>query len=245
MKRPSCLSLWLAIVLLVITLACSLMPGSTAEEPENVPATEQVQTEPPVLATEAPTSDTVQPDAPTTETSAPPTETSVPPTETVAAPTATVAPPTPSADAMEQWAILATASSEYGNPDWGAIQVIGAPNTSECGDIATAWASTASDSPYEWLELTYAIPVYPEQIRVFETYNPGSIVRVEVITVASDYVVVWEDGPRVGEACPHVLVIPVEGIELRVSGVRLTLDQSVISDWNEIDAVQLIGRMFD
>lgn len=143
---------------------------------------------------------------------------------------------------IEQWASGASASSEYGNPDWAAIQATGAPDSNGCSDLHTAWASSTSDSPDEWLELSYVTPVLPEEIRIYESYNPGSIIRVEVITVVSEYIIVWEDGPRTNENCPHVLTIPIEGINDPVTGVRISLDQSVIGNWDEIDAVQLIGK---
>ncbi len=140
-----------------------------------------------------------------------------------------------------QWGAIAYASTEYGNPDWSAGQATGAPDTVECGDYATAWAASGSNSPDDWLEVHYAKPMFAEEIRIYETYNPGSIVKVEVITVVADYIAVWEGDPEASGECPRVFSVPVEGIEAPITGVRLTLDQSVIGDWNEIDAVQLVG----
>jgi len=140
-----------------------------------------------------------------------------------------------------QWGAIAYASTEYGNPDWSAGQATGAPDTSECGDYTTAWAASGSNSPDDWLEVHYAKPMFAEEIRIYETYNPGSIVKVEVITVVADYITVWEGDPEASGECPRVFSVPVEGIEAPITGVRLTLDQSVIGDWNEIDAVQLVG----
>ena len=41
--------------------------------------------------------------------------------------------------------------------------------------------------------------------------------------------------------CPFVLNIPVEGADRQVDGVKITVDQSVLQDWVEIDAVELVG----
>lgn len=239
MKSSRFLLVGLIVLLAATALACSLMGGDeTPAVTDEVPVvTEEV----PVETEETPV-ETEETPVVTEETPAVTEET---PAVTEETPAATTEVPPLQGEFFEQWAVTATASSEYGNPDWAAIQAIGAPNTQECGDFVTAWASSTGGSSYEWLELRYAIPVFPDQIRIYETYNPGSIIRVEVITPGADYIVVWEDGPRTGEDCPHVLTIPVEGIEERVFGVRITLDQSIIQSWNEIDAVQLVGRAFD
>ncbi len=140
-----------------------------------------------------------------------------------------------------QWAIDAVASSEFSNPRWAAIQATGAPDTTECGDMTTAWAS-ATTSDGEWLELTYATPVIPTQINIYETYNPGYIIRVEVISTVSEYHVVWEGRPRVVQQCPYVFSVPVSGIDFPVAGIRITVDQENLGSWNEIDAVELVGQ---
>jgi hypothetical protein len=238
MKGSRFLLVGLIVWLAVAALACSLVGDDTPAVTDEAPA---VTEEMPAITEEAPAV-TEETPVVTEETPAATEET---PAVTEETPAATTEVPPLQGEFFEQWAVTATASSEYGSVDWAAIQAIGAPNTQECGDFATAWASSTSDSSYEWLELRYAIPVFPDQIRIYETYYPGSIIRLEVVTAGSDYIVVWEDGPRTGEDCPHVLTIPVEGIEERVFGVRITLDQSIIQSWNEIDAVQLIGRAFD
>ena len=83
-----------------------------------------------------------------------------------------------SGDASHQWAASATASSQFGDPDWSAQQAAGAPNTSACGDNNTAWAS-ANPNGVDSLQLTYAVPVTPKQIEIHETYNPSAVVSNE------------------------------------------------------------------
>ncbi len=149
----------------------------------------------------------------------------------------------PVADDLDvQWGEKAYASTEYGNPQWGAQQATGKPDTLECGDSVTAWAAAGGDSPNDWLEVHYARPMFAQEIQIYETYNPGSIVKVEAITVVADYIMVWEGQPKASSECPRVFRVPVEGVEAPLTGVRLTFDQSVIGDWNEIDAVQLVGK---
>ena len=140
------------------------------------------------------------------------------------------------------YATSAFASTEYGTDSWSAMQATGAPDTLECGDQSTAWASAASNG-VDWLELTYDQTVYVTQINIHQTYNPDQVVLVELITPESEVVPVYESVPFefTDDACPFMLAIPLDGTIL-ANGVRITVDQSQLTlGWNEIDAVELIG----
>lgn len=145
--------------------------------------------------------------------------------------------PTPTGEEIAQWAEKASASSEYSNTRWSARQVRGAPDTPDCGDQITAWASESS-SGTDWLLLTYSQAVVPTWIVVFETFNPGAVVQVEVIAEDGAAQVVYQAAAAQVEECPRALVIPVSEVSFPVKQVRLTLEHSA---WSEIDAVQLIG----
>ncbi len=143
-----------------------------------------------------------------------------------------------------QWAADATASSEYGNPDWAAIQATGAPDTlvEECADLPTAWASAGSDT-VEWIELRYNFPVLPTEVNIVQTHSPDQVVKVELVDLMGTYHQIYTGEPenRWGE-CPYTLSIPVEDADYQVDAVKITIDQSVIpTTWNEIDAVELVG----
>ncbi|MBN1310347.1 MAG: hypothetical protein JXB30_02935 [Anaerolineae bacterium] len=142
--------------------------------------------------------------------------------------------------AFPQWAASAEASSEYGASDWSAIQAAGAPNTPGCGDFATAWAS-ATSSEAAILKLLYAVAVVPSSIEIHQSYNPNSVVKVEVIDEIGASYIIYEGQPATIEQCPYVMVVSVTGVTARVNTVIISIDQSVIGDWNEIDAVELIG----
>jgi hypothetical protein len=144
------------------------------------------------------------------------------------------------AQPIEQWAASATASSQYGDPDWAASAATGAPDTSECGDYATAWASESS-SGQDWLEVTYSTAVVPTKIVIYETYNPGSIVKVEVKDTSGNYHTAWTGNAGAASECPRQLTVTVSGVSQKVNAVRINLDQSVVGSWDEIDAVQLVG----
>ena len=144
---------------------------------------------------------------------------------------------------IRQWATSATASSEYGNPDWSASQATGAPDTiiEECADLPTAWASQGSDT-VEWLELYYDTPVYPTEVNIIQTHSPDQVVMVELIDTEGTYHEVYTGEPEnLWEECPYTLSILVWA-DYQAAGVKITIDQSVIDPtWNEIDAVELVG----
>jgi hypothetical protein len=142
--------------------------------------------------------------------------------------------------ALSQWAVAASASSQYGDDDWSANQATGEPDTPECGDIATAWASETS-SGVDWLRVEYETPVIPLRIAIYETLNPGAIVKVETVSTDGETAVVYEAQAAPVETCPRVLEIQTIGAFQAVNAVVISLDQSAHPGWNEIDAVELVG----
>jgi hypothetical protein len=138
-----------------------------------------------------------------------------------------------------QWALSATASTEYTSDEWSAAQATGKPDVLGCGDDASAWASLEPDG-VDWLELTYPYKVRPTGVRVYEVYGVSSIDKVEIKDAAGTYHTVYTGRPEV-MPCPRVLDIPVSGIAGGANVVRVSLDQRSRNDWNEIDAVLLIG----
>ncbi|HEV8365562.1 MAG TPA: Ig-like domain-containing protein [Gemmatimonadaceae bacterium] len=140
---------------------------------------------------------------------------------------------------LAQWASGASASSQYTADEWSAGQATGAPNVFECEDHPFAWASLVP--ALDWLEVTYAQPVRPAKIHIYENWAVGSIVKVEVRDVAGDYHDVYSALPVPGVSCPRVLAIDVTNVTAKVVAVRVTVDQKARNDWAEIDAVRLSG----
>jgi len=171
----------------------------------------------------------------------PPEPTAVPATDTPV-PTVTLLPSTGSGSEVRQWASEAEASSEYNNPSWAAIQATGAPDTPECGDHTTAWASESSGG-VDWLLLTYATPVIPTQINIHQSNTPDYVVLVEVLDMNGNFLPVYSATGGAVAQCPYVLSIPVTGVNVYVYGVRITIDQTNALYWTELDAVELVGMV--
>jgi len=160
--------------------------------------------------------------------------------------------PTPAADsppdvlppgAMRQWAVSATASSEYADPEWAAVQATGAPDTPRCGDFQTAWAPVGSDT-LEWIELQYTLPVYVIGVNIVQTFNPNQVAKVELVGSFGRTATIYEAEPMsIDQPCPYTLSITIPRTDIRYDTVRITLDQAALGlGWNEIDAVELLGE---
>ena len=82
----------------------------------------------------------------------------------------------------------------------------------------------------------------PIEVNIFQNYNPNQVVKVELRDLGGEYHTVYTGTPQdMSDDCPFVLHILVEGADMQVDGVRITVDQSVLQDWVEIDAVELVG----
>ena len=157
-------------------------------------------------------------------------------------PTETAPTETAPTEILEQWAVNASASSQYGDDDWSAQQATGEPDTLIPGDEVTAWAAYSSDSQLETLVLAYAQPVIPVGLEIYESYNPGAVVRVEFFDLNTDeWVVAWE-GTAESAGLDFATFRPaLISVNFATDQVRLTVDEPSVSGWNEIDAVKLIG----
>lgn len=125
-------------------------------------------------------------------------------------------------------------------PNWSAMQATGAPDTLEAGDLPTAWASLAADGGPEWLEVEFEKPAAIAEVRIRETFNPGAITKVVAITADNEESLIWE-----GQAPPAIA--PVEMVlkptkPATSNRIKIHLDTTRVPGWNEIDAVELVGK---
>jgi hypothetical protein len=157
-------------------------------------------------------------------------------------------PPVNSAKLIHQWATTGEASSEYGSTSWTALQAGGAPDTPDCGDAGTAWASAQSDTVESITVYFMDQPLIPSEINIIQSYNPSQVVQVELIDAYAEHsdATIYEAEPKATGKCPYTLSIKVMGIDYPVMGIRIIVDQSVLGlGWNEIDAVELVGYSID
>ena len=151
------------------------------------------------------------------------------------------------ANSISQWAIQATANSEYSSDQWSAAKLVGPPDVyPRYGDINGAWAAQQArqNSDDLYIELTYEQAVVVEYVDIYETYNPGAVVKIELIDSTNTVYGMWRG---VAEAAPkesRVFRIANSQVNIPVNRVRIYLDGKAVPGYNEIDAVGLTGRLF-
>jgi len=134
----------------------------------------------------------------------------------------------------------ASAPAPGAKRSWGPEQVIGEPDTLTAGDIPTAWAPLEQNGGEEWLKLDYAQAVDITEVRVRETYNPGAVAKVTAVLPGGREVTLWE-GVEPRHEAPVEMGFAVTAA-VRAATVKVYLDTRRVPGWNEIDAVQLLGR---
>lgn len=138
-----------------------------------------------------------------------------------------------------QWASgVVSFSSQYSTSSWSAQQVLGPPNVGSSGsDSAQAWATEDQDRGQESIVLSYSRPQRVRSVEIYETYNPGAVTRVELLD--SDGRVVGEHSRPAGYDYNSLRTITFGCTDVAVESVRIVMDTTKVSGWNEIDAVGL------
>ena len=124
------------------------------------------------------------------------------------------------------------------------------------GYIQFAWDPSLSFKKYgytEFIEVSFPTPVYVLSIEIGEPRGMGSIVRIQAFNPSTgDYSTVWESPD--GEGDPIVQYrhqlrteyrvfrpFPICQTTFKTDTIRIELDTRTVTDWNELDYVQLIG----
>jgi hypothetical protein len=143
-----------------------------------------------------------------------------------------------------QWASEASASSSYndaqGDAGWSPKQATGAPDVDKYFDDQRAWAPKTPDGGIEWLDLRYPKPVHASEVRVRESMGSGAVIKVELFDEAGAAHTIWQGVDPTKEL--NYLILKFKTTEYRVNRVKVTLATNIIPGWNEIDAVQLVGK---
>lgn len=134
-------------------------------------------------------------------------------------------------------------STEYSETSWSAHQALGAPNVyPQHGDIAQAWASKSADEHPEWIELGYATPRAISAVEIYETFNPGAVSTVELITTSGRRIELRPASlPTQEVTAAKKRVIETPCTSEPIAAVRINLASQQVSGWNEIDAVGLVA----
>ncbi|MGD9128143.1 MAG: hypothetical protein PVH19_12265 [Planctomycetia bacterium] len=123
---------------------------------------------------------------------------------------------------------------------WGPEQATGAPDTPRAGDIQTAWASLQPDGGEEWLKVDFEKATNVAEVRIRETFNPGAISKVVAILEDGKEHVLWK-GQEPATTAPSYFTVQVDA-DVTSKSIKIYLDTKRKHGWNEIDAVELVGK---
>jgi hypothetical protein len=135
------------------------------------------------------------------------------------------------------WRDLSSVATQRQKRAWGPEQATGEPDTQTAGDIQTAWASQSQDDQDEWLVLEYAEPITPTAVLVYETFNPGALVRVTAFRLDGTEVELWKgQDPTATDAEMGISEVPVK-VDFKTNRIKIYIASKDVPGWNEIDAV--------
>ena len=150
------------------------------------------------------------------------------------------------ADPAGQWAASATAGTKYGKTQYAPAQATGAPNISTAGNSPDAWCPENKNTGTDWLEVSFAKPVYATEVRVRQNDAAGAITKVEAFGPDGTAHVWWEGvDPYKAPATREIVwfAVRVPKTDYLVVKIKLTLNLAASPGWKEIDAVQLVGAV--
>lgn len=149
---------------------------------------------------------------------------------------------------LVQWATKATATTEYAG--YPAKNLIGPPDADGCNSPSGVWIPLLP-TVTESFTVTYAKPALPKRISIYQNKFKNTISRVEVSADGLEWFEVYSGDVTAGTkgTCNSknkyndILSIPVLDFPTFVNRVRVTIDQSEIKNFQQIDAVSLYGTL--
>ena len=79
----------------------------------------------------------------------------------------------------------------------------------------------------------------PTAVLVYETYNPGALVRVTAFNLDGAEVELWKgQDPTTADNEQGVSEVPVKA-DFKTNRIKIYIDSKSVPGWNEIDAVGL------
>lgn len=130
-------------------------------------------------------------------------------------------------------------SSQYSADNWSAARVLGPPDVTRPGqDDVNAWASLGADDRVEFLSVMLARPARLSAVEIFETFNPGAVREVTLVSESGETTVVRRDQVQGSSSARHVNRFELGACTQEpIIAIRVTVDSPAVAGWNEIDAI--------
>uniref|UniRef100_A0A8D8FQ96 F-box/LRR-repeat protein 4 n=1 Tax=Culex pipiens TaxID=7175 RepID=A0A8D8FQ96_CULPI len=102
----------------------------------------------------------------------------------------------------------------------------------------------------DYILVRFEEPVLPEQIKVFETYNPGAIVRIWAYTQAEQWFLLWdvesgnENLPPVERNHARIFCPPLNPAPSPTRFIRFEFNHAQLEYSTQLDAILMLGQKF-
>ncbi|XP_041979217.1 F-box/LRR-repeat protein 4 [Aricia agestis] len=93
----------------------------------------------------------------------------------------------------------------------------------------------------DFVEVSFKKAVYPTEVAVFETYNPGALVRIWALGPTS-WSLLWEGEPKYAGDTPRIFSPKINSINFPTRILRLEFNHRLLPYYTELDAIVLKGR---
>ncbi|XP_046966255.1 F-box/LRR-repeat protein 4 isoform X2 [Vanessa cardui] len=93
----------------------------------------------------------------------------------------------------------------------------------------------------DFVEVSFERAVYPLEVAIFETYNPGALVRIWALGPTS-WMLLWEGEPEYAGDTTRIFSPPIRQINFPTRILRLEFNHRLLPYYTELDAVLLRGK---
>ena len=152
----------------------------------------------------------------------------------------------PTGGVVGQWASTVLGfSSQYSASGWAASQVLDLPDTPSYGDQSTAWApqSPGGAGITEFISVGFEVPVFASGATIRETFGNGFVQRIDAIDLRGLAHTVWTGTDGSAPLTAAEFAISWKPTTFAVSGLKVFVDTGSSDSWEEVDAIQLLGRV--
>lgn len=147
------------------------------------------------------------------------------------------------AGVISQWGSNAIGfSTQYDTTSWAAVRALGAPDRPTYGDFSGAWAPQFRGGTLEWLSIGFDTAVYATGAVIREVSGNGFVYQVDAIDTFGNLHKVWSGVDTSLANTPYNFAVNWNETAFSVKGLKVYIDTSRHADWEEIDAIQLVGN---
>ncbi|KAK7601643.1 hypothetical protein V9T40_009084 [Parthenolecanium corni] len=95
----------------------------------------------------------------------------------------------------------------------------------------------------DYIDISFDRKVRPLSVDIYETYHPGSVVRIWASDGFEKWKLLWEGPPQVRDHMPNIFSPPINKINFCTNLLRLEFNHSHLDYYTEIDAVSMTGTL--